>query len=215
MYFEDMSIHVRWHIKTYMVGWLDRDHEFAKGETTHDFLKKLRELCLNPSAQTYGNHRCELDSCAGQQGGRITLGEGSEKCNIDHSETFVEHNGVFYHAPCMIYHYVTQHGYRPLGQFIEAVLASSGPLPDKGLVAEFWDGATIRSYLGPMPDTKEDVEDMVAIAEDCFKSGRNEDARLLVKRVLSTDPGNERMVALERKIEAADAKKSTPWWHFW
>ena len=100
------------------VGWLSDQHPFPVGDTSLEFLTRLKEFCarwqdgLDPLAWGVfmGSHRCEL--CHG------FMASG----NIG-----VPVSDVLYAAPEMVAHYVEEHRYSPPAEFTAAVL--SAPLP--------------------------------------------------------------------------------------
>ena len=98
------------------VGWLDIDHPFPKGNTTAEFRRLLGKLCQSPMLLHFGFHVCQF--CP-----KKTV------CSATHPERrgngqirVMDLGGIWYAAPTMIYHYVSQHSYLPPDQFIEAVL---------------------------------------------------------------------------------------------
>jgi len=114
------------------VGWLSPLRYCPTGRTTPEFRDKLFELCAEPQVRHCGCHPCLLGLCkfrprffgiaASLKGRDASLG-----CGI----IVVRGTADTYVAPNLIYHYVTQHWYRPPRGFIDAVLTSSGspPLP--------------------------------------------------------------------------------------
>ncbi|HEY1376407.1 MAG TPA: hypothetical protein VGF55_06415 [Gemmataceae bacterium] len=100
------------------VGWLHRDHPFPHGEVSPEFIVHLKELARRHYASadaldwgaTGGCHTCELCD--------KVLGFGSFG---------VPAGDRLFYAPDMIAHYVEQHRYAPLAEFVAAVLAC--PLP--------------------------------------------------------------------------------------
>ena len=101
------------------VGWLAADHSYSVGETSPEFVEKLRLMAEQWFASTstlawpvtFGVHICEF--CGNvRAGGNFGVPSGS----------------ILYVAPEMICHYVEAHGYKPPDAFINAVLEC--PLPD-------------------------------------------------------------------------------------
>jgi hypothetical protein len=100
------------------VGWLHPDHPYARGESSPEFLKRLKVFARlwGKSVQALGwgvamgYHTCEF---CGQAWGSGTFG--------------VPDGGRLFFVPELIPHYVEAHGYAPLAEFVAAVLAS--PLP--------------------------------------------------------------------------------------
>ena len=94
------------------VGWLDKAHPYAHGETSRPFRERLELLCKNTPVMGMhmGYHGCEF--CERWRGNAVIAVEGIRGT---------------YAAPALIYHYVVAHDYRPPDEFIEAVLEA--PLP--------------------------------------------------------------------------------------
>jgi len=89
------------------IGWLDKDHDFEKGDVPNEFIEKLKEL---PTFAAHaGYHNCPF--CEG--GGRDTWSS---------SIKMVIGNGLVYLTPAMIVHYVRDHHYKPPQEFIDAVM---------------------------------------------------------------------------------------------
>lgn len=114
MYYQDLSAYTytQEEQRTLNVGWLDKEHDYLKGEVDDRFLIRLRlfmEQIVHDDC--FGPHRCELCNQARASGEIRVFGE----------------NGVIYASPTMIYHYVKSHHYLPPQEFIDAVLY--GPLP--------------------------------------------------------------------------------------
>jgi hypothetical protein len=116
-WFEDLTSYCysrgRWpEPDTLNVGWLDREHPFPTGKTSAAFRKRLTRLCRHPPGRfvTKGVHTCVFcERVAGGNEIRVLAGE------------------TVYAAPVLIFHYVTNHGYRPPEGFIEAVIRSPAP----------------------------------------------------------------------------------------
>jgi len=101
------------------VGWLAAAQPYSVGETSAEFVEKLRLMAKQWWASTstlawpvtLGFHICEFCGKV-RAGGNFGVPSGS----------------ILYVAPEMISHYVEAHGYKPPDAFINAVLGS--PLPD-------------------------------------------------------------------------------------
>ena len=103
------------------IGWLSKDNQFPRGETTAEFLSALeRLLSTHRVNQSRGFHVCEF--CAKSplthrtQPGR-TIMLGSAEIWLPSLE-----QAVVYAAPDLIVHYVTEHRYFPPNDFIRAAL---------------------------------------------------------------------------------------------
>jgi len=97
------------------IGWLERDYHFSTGETPTAFAEKLLDLCDNSIYRIRSNYVCDLCTKLDSQA-------------IVEAEIWVPgKENKIYVAPSLIYHYVTEHQYRPPDEFIEAVqLAQRG-----------------------------------------------------------------------------------------
>jgi hypothetical protein len=102
------------------VGWLDRDHNFAKGKTRARVLKDLKAIREGYNAvssvlswwpDSMGVHVCEF--CTGHS---------------DTGEIAIPAGDLLFVAPRMIVHYIEFHEYLPPSEFVAAVTAC--PYPD-------------------------------------------------------------------------------------
>jgi len=92
------------------VGYLSIDEEFEKGEVSTSFLTKLKVFWREGmTLATAGHHTCEFCN--------IATGS-SEKELIDRE------NKIKYIFPEMIFHYITEHKFKPSNEFIEFVMRS-------------------------------------------------------------------------------------------
>jgi hypothetical protein len=114
------------------VGWLSYEKPFSTGETSQEFKDRLFQFCLDEYVVhiARGFHVCEFCSISTEkwlEEGESQYGEKAHRLRIGNAEIRVLGNSANYAAPTLIYHYVTEHQYRPPDEFIEAVL--TGPLP--------------------------------------------------------------------------------------
>ena len=92
------------------IGYLSIDEDFEKGEVSQNFLTKLRVLWGEGSISGHlGHHTCEF--C-----GNAT--SNTEKQLVD------KENKIKYMFPEMIFHYITEHKFKPSNKFIEFVMRS-------------------------------------------------------------------------------------------
>jgi len=97
--------------KIVAVGYLSIDEPFEKGEVSQNFLNKLRILWNEEGiVASAGHHTCEF--CGIAKG-------SSEKTLIDRE------NKIKYIFPEMIFHYITEHKFKPSNEFIEFVMRSN------------------------------------------------------------------------------------------
>lgn len=103
------------------VGWIDRSHEFARGDLPHGLLNRLSAFCEVAVAATRGFHECEF--CRNPTIPVIVNGLklGSAEIRVFAGD------GTIFAAPNLILHYVEQHRYRPPSEFIDAVMTSCVP----------------------------------------------------------------------------------------
>jgi len=99
------------------VGYLDSSEPFEKGEVSANFLSKLRVLWNEGiTLGSMGHHECEF--CEGGYGTGERATSSSEKELVDRE------NNIKYIFPKMIFHYITEHQFKPSNEFIEFVMRS-------------------------------------------------------------------------------------------
>ena len=107
------------------IGWLDRRTNFVEGNVPKGFIEKLKAFC-HPSLAvcTVGKARpCGLDHHT-----VAPIDFDGESFRLGAAEIRVIGEEDIFAAPNLIYHYVTEHRYRPPQTFLDAVM--SGPQPD-------------------------------------------------------------------------------------
>lgn len=107
------------------VGWLDAGHDYTRGPSPDLFLEGLGELVRNSrQMQTRGWHRCLLPHNNDEAEYPISVKIADMEVSLGGAEIrVVAESGDWLIAPDLVYHYVTQHCYRPPEAFIEAVTA--------------------------------------------------------------------------------------------
>lgn len=86
------------------VGWLDDSHPFDVGDTSALFQRVLKVLAEHPVQTQSAEQTCAL--CSGATGsGEVRVSDGE----------------ITYVAPQLIFHYVTEHQYRPPEVFVRVV----------------------------------------------------------------------------------------------
>lgn len=92
------------------VGWLHRDHDFARGPTRAEIRERLGELFVDAFQPVafLGFHQCDICQFDGPPGT---------------TNLFVPGAGFLYVCPQLILHYMDAHSYAPPLEFQEAVLA--------------------------------------------------------------------------------------------
>ena len=99
------------------IGYLSIDEEFEKGEVSTSFLTKLKVLWdEGGTTGALGHHECEFCIDEGNYEKRGMSNE--EKVLVD------KENKIKYQFPEMIFHYITEHKFKPSNEFIEFVMRS-------------------------------------------------------------------------------------------
>jgi hypothetical protein len=126
------------------VGWLETGSAFAVGEVPEGFIAALFRFCKASPRQTEtrGFHVCDLCSMPRSAVPKARLDGRAIAVGFQELRAFGV-DGTVYAAPTLIFHYVTEHGYRPPEAFIRAVL--EGPQPGtaeyKSRLARLWPSA--------------------------------------------------------------------------
>ncbi len=101
--------------KLVAIGYLSIDEEFERGEVSMNFLTRLRVLWNEGGTLgSLGHHECEF-----------CIDEGNyEKRGLSSSEKELvdKDNNIKYFFPEMIFHYITEHKFKPSDEFIEFVM---------------------------------------------------------------------------------------------
>lgn len=130
MYFEDLSLYsYREQEKMdnlYNIGWLEKNHEFSKGQVPDEFVDKLWDYSHFAVANTRGFHICDLCDHLPNEMPSIEYKSNLLKVGTAEIRVFGKNNKI-YAAPNLVFHYVTKHGYKPADEFIEAVMEKLDP----------------------------------------------------------------------------------------
>lgn len=115
-------------VKLLAIGWMERDHPYAKGDVDIDFFARLCELLQNPwwnGAMAAGVHLCSFCRFSGGlSANRFQVGQrGVTVPSIGNANLVVPGKGCYYAAPSTIVHYIDAHEYAPPPEFVEAVMA--------------------------------------------------------------------------------------------
>ncbi|MCK5625056.1 hypothetical protein KAI04_04390 [Candidatus Pacearchaeota archaeon] len=103
--------------KCVAIGYLNINEEFEKGEVSNNFLVKLRVLYNEGGVTgTLGFHECEF--CIDEGNYKERGMSNTEKELVD------KENKIRYKFPEMIFHYITEHKFKPSNEFIEFVMRS-------------------------------------------------------------------------------------------
>jgi hypothetical protein len=109
------------------IGWLEPPHPIPTGTVPDEFVTRLGELCAQPVAVTRGYHDCPFPPCRDTDQTATITDINGRPIFLGNAEIWVSSSDhTWYAAPTMIYHYVTEHRYRPPDEFIDAVLAGRG-----------------------------------------------------------------------------------------
>ncbi|MFB8242828.1 hypothetical protein ACFC58_40465 [Kitasatospora purpeofusca] len=103
------------------IGWLDRAHEYQRGEVPEEVVDGLLRLITEPDNQTRGLHECHfcgviflmVDNPHAKNGASLM---GSAEIHVRGSS-----DDTVFAAPTLVIHYVLEHGYRPPDEFLDAV----------------------------------------------------------------------------------------------
>ncbi len=117
------------------IGWLDAAQCYARGDTSQEFKDRLFEFCLDKYVVHIlrGFHACQFCGLSYEQWfeeHEFKYGENAQWMSIGDGEIRVLGKSAIYSAPTLIYHYVSEHQYKPPTEFIEAVLTGSAPGSD-------------------------------------------------------------------------------------
>lgn len=179
------------------IGWLSAKHLYREGETSAGFLEKLAALCAHGSVQwTSGGHPCVL--C----GTEVSIEEAGQAIRLGAGEVQAVHvNGAPFIAPDMIYHYVSEHGYRPPEQFIEAVMDFSPRQTGAGCPAS---SASRRSRILGFLDRIFSWVSSQAVAKPQLED-LDPDDRKLLEALLRED-----LLAAPQVVEYAERQRQSP-----
>lgn len=130
MYFEDLSFYASYGQEIdkniYRIGWLENGHEYVKGDVTDVFVEKLWGYTHFAVAMKRGFHVCDV--CESSQREIPVIEYRSKKLKVGYAEIRVfGETGKIYAAPNLLFHYITEHSYKPPNEFIQAVLHTCEP----------------------------------------------------------------------------------------
>lgn len=122
MHFEDGYISPDDPARLVHVGWLERGHEFRRGEVSRQFFAKLVDLCSAPYEPfiAMGSHDCDFHQFT--RGPAQLTFEGKTVPDLFRSNVFVPDGVRIFYAPSAIVHYIDALFYHPPESFIEAVM---------------------------------------------------------------------------------------------
>jgi hypothetical protein len=105
--------------KLIAVGWLDKEHSYATGVVSEDFIEKLIGFLVEPWAPGYLMGYEECPYCI-LPSNKLTYHATS--IDIGALNLFVPGERFLYVMPSLAAHYILAHGYTPPPQFQQAVL---------------------------------------------------------------------------------------------
>ena len=138
MYYRDLSVY-RYNEELTSdsvrnVGWLSQSHGYAQGDVPEAFVERLWIFCRSSVLPYMGFHQCPF--CEKDMG--FLSQRGDETMALGSAEVWaLGRNGMLYAAPNLIYHYITEHHYRPPEEFIQAIM--EGPLPPEPYTDEYFE----------------------------------------------------------------------------
>lgn len=103
------------------VGWLEPEHEFARGDVSPEFFEALCRLLVDPWSfvATAGVHPCGF--CRFSGGGSAAFKHYRIE-GFGHGMLFVPSGSTLYVSPTSIAHYIDAHGYFPPAEYQRAVM---------------------------------------------------------------------------------------------
>jgi hypothetical protein len=106
------------------IGWLSKEHPFLRGTVPEGFYAALCRLARTPVNLYQSEHCCEF--CAAPQARQFENGAQLTEPlpgTFGNGEIWVPGPcGITYVAPVIIVHYIGEHHFRPMQEFINAVL---------------------------------------------------------------------------------------------
>lgn len=141
--------------KVLSIGWLDASHPFSRGSVPEDVLRKLKELTLLDHKNAIDQKRGSFDStravvihslhvrgtpyrcpfCAGDRVVALDAGASTSHENremiLGLSQMFIPavRSGYYYSFPTLLYHYISDHGYRPPDEFLQSLCVFDSSKP--------------------------------------------------------------------------------------
>lgn len=126
-YYPDLSTYARigsGNRKALAVGWLEADHDYARGDVPPDLIAALEHLYTHgwePFCAA-GWHDCSL--CGRQlTDGPLMRDIAGRPQMLGAKNLFVPAGDTVYVAPSLIIHYVEHHSYRPPDELVRPLLA--------------------------------------------------------------------------------------------
>ncbi|MEU5597930.1 hypothetical protein [Streptomyces sp. NPDC020298] len=122
-YYADLSLYdYDFHAKPegLTMGWLEHGYDYAIDEVSEEDLANIIDLGPLRQHRSRGWHTCTL--CPEYAEHTATSARAGFRYRLGHAEIrAVSDGGVLYVAPNLIIHYIVDHLYGPLAEFIDAV----------------------------------------------------------------------------------------------
>ena len=113
------------------VGYLSRDRDYPKGETSESVFDRLASLAMQPLYCCAGHHDCDLGWCGSGLPHPELKWRGVTIPRWCSTDILVPDKTSVYIAPALILHYIRVHRYLPSAYFINAALACPEPTSDE------------------------------------------------------------------------------------
>jgi hypothetical protein len=116
------------------VGWLALGHSFETEQPLESDLDLLWKHCRIAIHETRGLHRCEF--CSNWDADNFRVSRHGENLLLGYSEIrVIGRSGQSYAAPSLIYHYISEHHYKPPDSFLSALRFDLTPPTEEYFVA--------------------------------------------------------------------------------
>jgi hypothetical protein len=108
------------------IGWLENGQDYSQGEVEKAIVDKLKTLLASPKTninKTRGNHECDFCEACEDGFRTISVPHYQILLPLGFSELWIPTKSeIIYVAPSLIYHYITEHEYKPPAAFLEAIV---------------------------------------------------------------------------------------------
>ncbi len=107
-----------------MVGWIDADHDYPRGNTPCSAVSRLRELLLARDPGRFDLHVNVVRgiSPCGLCGRTVSIARSDGKpAPLGMSEIWIPGSSWWYASPSLILHYIEEHLYRPPACFLDVL----------------------------------------------------------------------------------------------
>lgn len=108
--------------EVYNVGWLGTEHSFPTGEANPNLLIKIKSLLLERRGGAHLVLERGIRSCPFCKHSIAIPRKNLSDWNLGIGEIWIPFNGKVYASPDMIFHFISEHSYKPPQIFEKAVL---------------------------------------------------------------------------------------------